>query len=199
MAGKTTNLQLQKIDDTDYAGNFPTIYNNNLDLIDGLKSNVDAITGKAWNVVSNIDDLKNIIEVIEDEHNSTKILRINNNLRISSCTYDKNKKIYYYIKDLCIDKCTVKGNLSDKICVTSNLKAIELNNYAMVLITTDRPNVSIGSMIDITVMLKGNFSIALYKNLTSSINGADLVTSLPMFPYDNTTFKRYLMIEYQDS
>ena len=37
MAGKTTNLQLQKIDDTDYVGNFPTIYNNNLDLIDGLK------------------------------------------------------------------------------------------------------------------------------------------------------------------
>ena len=38
MADKTTNLQLQKIDNTDYAGNFPTIYNNNLDLIDGLKT-----------------------------------------------------------------------------------------------------------------------------------------------------------------
>lgn len=198
MAGKTTNLQLQKIDNTDYAGDFPTIYNNNLDLIDGLKSNIDAITGKAWNAVSNIDELKNIIEVIEDQDNSTKILRINNNLRISSCTYDKDKKTYYYIKDLCIDKCTVKGNLSDKICVTSNLNALELNSYAMVLISTSRPSASIGSMIEITVMLKGNFSITLYKNLNSSINGADIVTSLPMFPYDNTTFKRYLMIEYQD-
>lgn len=47
MAGKTTNLQLQKIDDTDYAGNFPTIYNNNLDLIDGLKSDlITSVAGK---------------------------------------------------------------------------------------------------------------------------------------------------------
>lgn len=46
MAGKTTNLQLQKIDDTDYAGNFPAIYNNNLDLIDGLKrKNREIYTG----------------------------------------------------------------------------------------------------------------------------------------------------------
>lgn len=36
MAGKTTNFQLQKIDSTDYAGNFPTIYNNNLDVIDDI-------------------------------------------------------------------------------------------------------------------------------------------------------------------
>lgn len=36
MADKTTNLQLQKIDSTDYAGNFPTIYNNNLDVIDNI-------------------------------------------------------------------------------------------------------------------------------------------------------------------
>nr|DAP43249.1 MAG TPA: hypothetical protein [Bacteriophage sp.] len=47
MAGKTTNLQLQKIADTDYAGNFPTIYNNNLDLIDGLKSDlITSVAGK---------------------------------------------------------------------------------------------------------------------------------------------------------
>lgn len=47
MAGKTTNLQLQKIDDTDYAGNFPTVYNNNLDLIDGLKSDlITSVAGK---------------------------------------------------------------------------------------------------------------------------------------------------------
>ena len=43
MAGKTTNLQLQKIDDTDYAGNFPTIYNNNLDLIDILNNKQDKL------------------------------------------------------------------------------------------------------------------------------------------------------------
>lgn len=47
MADKTTNLQLQKIDDTDYAGNFPTVYNNNLDLIDGLKSDlITSVAGK---------------------------------------------------------------------------------------------------------------------------------------------------------
>lgn len=47
MAGKTTNLQLQKIDNTDYAGNFPTIYNDNLDLIDGLKSDlITSVAGK---------------------------------------------------------------------------------------------------------------------------------------------------------
>ena len=43
MADKTTNLQLQKIDDTDYAGNFPTIYNNNLDLIDVLNNKQDKL------------------------------------------------------------------------------------------------------------------------------------------------------------
>ncbi len=43
MAGKTTNLQLQKIDNTDYAGNFPTIYNNNLDLIDVLNNKQDKL------------------------------------------------------------------------------------------------------------------------------------------------------------
>ncbi len=30
----TTNLNLQKIEDTDYAGSFPDIYNANLDIID---------------------------------------------------------------------------------------------------------------------------------------------------------------------
>lgn len=43
MADKTTNLQLQKIDNTDYAGNFPTIYNNNLDLIDVLNNKQDKL------------------------------------------------------------------------------------------------------------------------------------------------------------
>lgn len=51
MAGKTTNLQLQKIDDTDYAGNFPTIYNNNLDLIDGLKEDINNAKGNVWEEV----------------------------------------------------------------------------------------------------------------------------------------------------
>lgn len=41
MADKTTNFQLQKIDSTDYAGNFPTIYNNNLDLIDGINEPIE--------------------------------------------------------------------------------------------------------------------------------------------------------------
>lgn len=48
MADKTTNLQLQKIDDTDYAGNFPTIYNNNLDLIDN--ANGDYIAGRSIDI-----------------------------------------------------------------------------------------------------------------------------------------------------
>lgn len=61
MAGKTTNLQLQKIDDTDYAGNFPTIYNNNLDLIDGLKG--DSYTRVKINSLS---ELLNAIQNIKD-------------------------------------------------------------------------------------------------------------------------------------
>lgn len=53
MADKTTNLQLQKIDNTDYAGNFPTIYNNNLDLIDGLKSDlITSVAGKQDKLVA---------------------------------------------------------------------------------------------------------------------------------------------------
>ncbi len=53
MAGKTTNLQLQKIDDTDYAGNFPTIYNNNLDLIDVLNNKQDKlIAGSGISIAS---------------------------------------------------------------------------------------------------------------------------------------------------
>ena len=51
MAGKTTNLQLQKIDDTDYTGNFPTIYNSNLDLIDGLKEDINSAKGNVWEEV----------------------------------------------------------------------------------------------------------------------------------------------------
>lgn len=62
MAGKTTNLQLQKIDDTDYAGNFPTIYNNNLDLIDGLKEDINNAKGNVWEEV----DLNNFPNDWED-------------------------------------------------------------------------------------------------------------------------------------
>ena len=55
MAGKTTNLQLQKIDDTDYAGNFPTIYNNNLDLIDVLYNKQDKLTaGPGISIVDSV-------------------------------------------------------------------------------------------------------------------------------------------------
>ena len=55
MAGKTTNLQLQKIDDTDYAGNFPTIYNSNLDLIDVLYNKQDKLTaGPGISIVDSV-------------------------------------------------------------------------------------------------------------------------------------------------
>ena len=53
MAGKTTNLQLQKIDNTDYVGNFPTIYNNNLDLIDVLYNKQDKLTAGDNITISN--------------------------------------------------------------------------------------------------------------------------------------------------
>lgn len=53
----TTNLKLQKIKDTDYAGNFPTIYNNNLDLIDGKYRRIiegyEAVSNEMRNFLSN--------------------------------------------------------------------------------------------------------------------------------------------------
>ena len=51
----TTNLSLQKIEDTDYAGNFPTIYNDNLDLLDtAIASKQDILTaGQGISISSN--------------------------------------------------------------------------------------------------------------------------------------------------
>ncbi len=58
----TTNLNLQKIQDTDYAGNFPTIYNDNLDLIDeaisDVTSDVSTLSGKVTTNTSNISTMQ---------------------------------------------------------------------------------------------------------------------------------------------
>lgn len=85
MAGKTTNLQLQKIDDTDYAGNFPTIYNNNLDLIDNIQSKWKLHTNNIYN-----DIITTNIRVVDNDH---KYLEINilKNLRFNIyCIYSPN-------------------------------------------------------------------------------------------------------------
>lgn len=81
MAGETTtNLKLQKIKDTDYAGNFPTIYNNNLDLIDRigghinyLRTRVDSIEECFYRedegdiVYLNLWDLSSLVEGKQDK------------------------------------------------------------------------------------------------------------------------------------
>ena len=114
MAGKTTNLQLQKIDDTDYAGNFPTTYNNNLDLIDNaINTNGDYVAGRSINihdkVISNtmhfgylpitLVHLPNItirshageyVEYITDGNISYNI-GTNNNTSVSAIYYNDNE------------------------------------------------------------------------------------------------------------
>ena len=82
MAGKTTNLQLQKIDNTDYAGNFPTIYNNNLDLIDVLNNKQDKlIAGSGITIAS---DGKTISSSGKEYTAGDGIQIVNNKISIKS-------------------------------------------------------------------------------------------------------------------
>lgn len=146
MAGKTTNLQLQKIDDTDYAGNFPTIYNNNLDLIDGLKSDlITSVAGKQdkliagsgitiasdgktisssgggkWVKIANISDISNYINVTENQ--STFTVNITKNLKFN-IMYFPNMTTIQMLNNILLSKTSFHCE-KNEICFTSGTNLI---------------------------------------------------------------------------
>lgn len=141
MADKTTNLQLQKIDNTDYAGNFPTIYNNNLDLIDGLKSDlITSVAGKQdkliagsgitigsdgktisssgggkWVKIANISDISNYINVTENQ--STFTVNITKNLKFN-IMYFPNMTTIQMLNNILLSKTSFHCN-KNEVCFTS--------------------------------------------------------------------------------
>lgn len=146
MAGKTTNLQLQKIDDTDYAGNFPTIYNNNLDLIDGLKSDlITSVAGKQdklvagsgitiasdgktisssggseWVKITNISDISNYINVTENQSSFT--VNITKNLKFN-IMYFPNMTSIQMLNNILLSKTSFHCE-KNEICFTSGTALI---------------------------------------------------------------------------
>ena len=85
----TTNFSLQKIEDTDYAGDFPTIYNDNLDLIDS------AIASKQDKLVagSNITISGSTISAKDTTYTAGSGIRISNNT-INSTVSQESWTIY---------------------------------------------------------------------------------------------------------
>ena len=127
MAGKTTNLQLQKIDDTDYVGNFPTIYNNNLDLIDGL--NID----KPWIALDDLNKLKDMIGVYFNSSGNYKELQIKKNFMIEYYAhYETNngEKYYQFYNSGVFRKMNLRGNKDQYIMVGGNAQHVARSDSA---------------------------------------------------------------------
>ena len=145
MADKTTNLQLQKIDNTDYAGNFPTIYNNNLDLIDGLKSDlITSVAGKQdkliagsgitiasdgktisssggkWVKINNISDISNYINVTENQ--STFTINITKNLKFNIMHFP-NMTTIQMLNNILLSKTSFHCK-KNEVCFTSGTSLI---------------------------------------------------------------------------
>ena len=117
MAGKTTNLQLQKIDNTDYAGNFPTIYNNNLDLIDVLNNKQDKLIAgsgitiasdgktissdgeKPWIPIENLNDVASLFQMSNTypiNWTLLKKIRLKINVIIDATSYTYDKSFFFH-------------------------------------------------------------------------------------------------------
>ena len=188
MADKTTNLQLQKIDNTDYAGNFPTIYNNNLEKIDQKLVDSD----KEWNVITDLSQLNDILEFVYSSQ--MKEIVIKKKFRVK-CSTNYQRTCRYFVS--IFDKTTYKCDLGGIIRIRSNtigpayceLRITEnqsSGNYNGALEIT---NDNMHSYIDI-----GNNGIRFNDN---SVNISEIVTDYPHFVGWPPT-KNYIMIEYQN-
>lgn len=198
MAGKTTNLQLQKIDNTDYAGDFPTIYNNNLDLIDQKIDN-----NEGWRTMTDVSWFVDIVRFIIDESQSIKELIILKRFRVK-CSANYNGRYVYGVSGIFEKsrwKCPIDGEV---IVTTSNSTSIDYSTsksvYVDLNLNTNRTYGSYNASLEINAasllvrIAMGN--TGTYTCHIDSPNGM-LVTDYPHF-INNKTSKIYFMIEFQD-
>ena len=198
MAGKTTNLQLQKIDDTDYAGNFPNIYNNNLDLIDQKIDN-----NEGWRVLSDVSWFPSIVSFIIDESQSIKELIISKRFRVK-CSANYNGRYVYGVSGIFEKsrwKCPIDGEV---IVTTSNSTSIDYSAsksvYVDLSLNTNKAYGSYNASLEIyAASLLVRITMGYTGRYTSQIDSPDgmLVTDYPHF-INNKTSKIYFMIEFQD-
>lgn len=198
MAGKTTNLQLQKIDDTDYAGNFPTIYNNNLEKIDQKIDN-----NGEWKILSDVNWFTSIVSFIIDESQSIKELIITKRFRVK-CSANYNGRYVYGVSGIFEKsrwKCPIDGEV---IVTTSNSTSIDYSTsksvYVDLNLNTNKAYGSYNASLEIwAASLLVRIAMGYTGTYTSYIDSSNgmLVTDYPHF-INNKTSKIYFMIEFQD-
>ena len=226
MADKTTNLQLQKIDNTDYAGNFPTIYNNNLDLIDVLNNKQDKLiagsgitiaadgktisaeTEKPWKVIKNLEEIKSLFTLNFGVTNSmkTKSYTINKRFYVEIVSVNKKDNNTYstYYRSNIFEKITHKVAAAYGTYYTSpvGMKMYEFGNQT--------PSVDIGFNTNST-LTDYNFEIRMsgtgnasgtvsIGNLIKVNNNATTILVEDILSYGtvNSIGSLYFSIKYQD-